>query len=358
MENLSPDTENNKFIELNEELENYFRNTVIPQLFVDANLILRKFTPPAMRQFDLTLADVGKPLSEAVTKIKYPTFIENIREVIETNRDMEKEIQTRDHKWFQMNILPYVTRKDNKNNGVIITFVDISDRIEVLKQYERLNLNYENVIFALSHDLKGPIHNIQSLITLLKNLREEDKEDAQILLETLSSSAGKLMQTIEELTEIIKHNTGFAETKERVNIEDIVEDVRLGLSDKIVVSNAQIHADIQVRELNFSRKNIRSILYNLLNNAIKFSAPGRPEIWVKTERREDYVLLTVRDNGPGIERDKQEIIFSPHTRLNHEVEGTGSGLFIVKRMVEDLGGKVEVDSEPGEGSTFRVYFRL
>lgn len=352
------DKANRKIIELNEELENYFRNTVIPQLFVDANLILRKFTPPAMKQFRLTAADNGRPISEISNRIRFPTILENIQEVIETNEDMEKEIQTTDLKWYQMNILPYIVRKSNQTNGVIITFIDISSRIEALRQYERLNLNHETVIFALSHDLKGPIGNINGLIDLLRNMEEDDKVEANILMESISLSVGKLMKTIEDLTESLKDNTEFAEDAERVDIQNIVEDVRIGLSDKIFGSKAKIHSDFQVTELNVSRKNIRSIVYNLLSNAIKFSEQkGKPEIWIQTQESSTDVILTVRDNGPGIEKDKHKMIFLRRTRLNQDVEGTGSGLFILKRMVENLGGRVEVESTPGEGTIFRVFFK-
>jgi len=166
------------------------------------------------------------------------------------------------------------------------------------------------------------------------------------------------MKTIEELTEKIRDNEGLAEDAERVDIQNIVEDVRIGLSNKIVGSKAKIHTEFEVTEFNFSRRNIRSIVYNLISNALKFSEQvGEPEIWIKTQDKKNYVLLTVRDNGPGIEEGNHEIIFLPRTRLNTEVEGTGSGLFIVKRMVEDLGGKVDVKSKPDKGAMFRVYFK-
>src|SRR5690606_20258874 len=111
-----------KLIELNDELENYFNNAIIPQLFVDANMILRKFTPAAMTHFKLSVSDVGRHIDEVSNNIRFPTIIDNINEVIVDNKDLEKEIQTTDKKWYQMNILPYIIRKQNRTNGVIITF--------------------------------------------------------------------------------------------------------------------------------------------------------------------------------------------------------------------------------------------
>jgi len=129
--------------ELNEELENYFSNTIIPQLFVDAGLMLRKFMPPAMKQFNLKEEYIGKPLEEIRENFRFPTIIDNIKVVIATGKILEKEIQTTDMRWYQMNILPYLVRKENKTNGVIITFVDITARIRDLKEQERLITEHE-----------------------------------------------------------------------------------------------------------------------------------------------------------------------------------------------------------------------
>src|SRR6478735_12466068 len=79
-----------KLIKLNDDLENYFRNTIIPQLFVDADLVLRKFTPPAMKHFSLNQADIGKHIDEISHRIRFPTFLEDINEVIKSGIDFEK----------------------------------------------------------------------------------------------------------------------------------------------------------------------------------------------------------------------------------------------------------------------------
>ncbi|WP_017733995.1 sensor histidine kinase [Nafulsella turpanensis] len=350
---------------LNDELENYFRNTVIPQLFVDADFILRKFTPPAMKHFNLSSADVGRHISDVSHNIRYPTIVENITEVIESKQDLEKEIQTTDLRWYQMNVLPYIVQKENKSNGVIITFVDITDRIEILKRYERLNLNYENIFYSVSHDLKGPLANIEGLIKLLEEVPNIKKgaEDAKSIIKVLNLSVGNLRKTIEELTTEVyigDEDSLFAEAEERISLEKIVEDVQLALKDKISRTDARTTTEFNVSEIKFSKKNIRSTIYNLVSNAIKYKAPDRvPEILIKTEKVNDYVLLSVKDNGRGIEEDKQEVIFSRYTRLtdDDDVEGTGVGLFIVKRMVESGGGKIEVESSLGKGSTFKVYLK-
>ncbi|MCC9166352.1 sensor histidine kinase [Pontibacter harenae] len=344
-----------KLIELNDELENYFNNTIIPQLFVDANMILRKFTPAAMKHFKLSADDVGRHIDEVSNNIRFPTIIENITEVIESSKDLEKEIQTTDKVWYQMNILPYIIRKENRTNGVIITFIDINDRIQILKGYEKLSRDYENIIHSISHDIKGPISNMEGLIRILKTIPESE-EDNKLIIDMLSESVGNLRRTVEDLADV-NYDMEFAKEPERVNFENVIEDAKLALRDKIAESNAKISTQIGVTEINFSRKNIRSIIYNLLSNAIKYRKPdSEPVITISTEIAEEQIMLKVSDNGLGIAEDKQQDIFNRYTRLHTDVEGTGVGLFIVKGMVESMGGRIEVESKEGEGTSFMVYF--
>jgi len=349
--------EHKKLIELKDELENYFSNTIIPQMFVDANMILRKFTPAAMSHFKLSEDDLGKHINEVANNIRFPTILENIQEVISGKKAIVKDIQTTDKIWYQMNILPYVIRKDGSTNGVIITFVDINDRIQILNGYEKLNRNYENVIHSISHDIKGPLSNIEGLVTLLKEKHDNEEEKIQIL-DMLCNSVAHLRKTINELADIRESDTDFARGKERINFENIIEDAKLALKDKIAETKAQIETEIHETEVQFSRKNIRSIMYNLLSNAIKYKAIDKtPKVLIKTQRSGNEILLCVSDNGLGIPQDKKDMIFDRYTRVNNDVEGTGMGLFIVKRMVEDMGGRIEVESKIGEGSTFKIYFK-
>ncbi|HEX3384645.1 MAG TPA: PAS domain-containing protein, partial [Mucilaginibacter sp.] len=146
-----------KLIKQNDELENYFRNTIIPQLFVDANMVLRKFTPPAMKQFKLSADDLGRSINDVRDNFRFPGIVENIQQVISCNEILEKEIQTTDFRWYQMNIIPYVSFKNHKTNGVIITFVEITMRIKDLKEQENLISDHETLLDTISHDLKNPL---------------------------------------------------------------------------------------------------------------------------------------------------------------------------------------------------------
>lgn len=347
-----------KLVELNDELENYFRNTIIPQLFVDADLILRKFSPPAHRYFKFAESDCGKSIKEIPSIMRVSGIVESIQGVIETNQDLEKEVQTEDGRWFQMNILPYIIKKENTTNGVVVTFIDITERIKDLKDIERLNADHETFIYSVSHDFRGPLTNWMLLIDLLKSSGSNDKKEFNRLIKMMDKSAHEMKIMINEMTDITKIGTELHDQADSVNMENVVQDVKFTLKDKIHKSHAKITTNILVPEVKFSRKNLRSILYNLLSNAIKFTAPDRtPEIHVKTEDSGDFTLLSVKDNGLGIEEDKQQDIFSKFTRVRQDVEGTGVGLYIVSKMIANHGGKIEVESKVDTGTTFKIYLR-
>ena len=347
-----------KLVELNDELANYFRNTIIPQFFVDADLILRKFSPPAQKYFKFTESDIGRPIQQIASLKRIPDLVENIKEVIETNQDLEKEIQTEDRRWFQMNILPYIIKKQNIPNGVVVTFIDITDRIRDLKDIERLNADHETFIYSVSHDFRGPLTNMILLIDLLKAVsNSDDKNEFTRLIRMMDKSSRDMKTMINEITDITKIGTDLNDQEESVSIENVLQDIKFTLKDKIHQSNAKISANILVPELKISRKNLRSIMYNLLSNAIKFTPPGQtPEVLVKTEKSGEYTLLSVKDNGVGIAEDKQQEIFSKFTRLRPE-EGSGVGLYIVSKMIGHHGGKIEVESKVDKGTTFNIYLR-
>jgi two-component system phosphate regulon sensor histidine kinase PhoR len=348
-----------ELIELNDELENYFRNTIIPQLFVDSNLVLRKFTPPAMKQFKLHNNDVGKHLSDVENNFRFPSIIDNIEQVITTGEVLEKEIQTTDLRWFQMNILPYIIKKNNKANGVIITFIDITLRIRDLKEQERLITEHELLLDTISHDIKTPLTSLGLTIEMLKNVPEKGMDKFPILLEKIENSLTKITGIIADLSDSRKHEHHYKAVEEILDIEQVLEDVRLTLASQILESKAKITYEISQSEIVFVRRKMRSVLYNLINNAIKYKHADRvPEILIKTTSDDEYVIITVSDNGTGISENNLGRIFKKYERIAEDVEGTGVGLHLVSEIVNLSGGKIEVESTIDVGSVFKVYLKV
>jgi two-component system phosphate regulon sensor histidine kinase PhoR len=347
-----------QLIEHNDELENYFRNTIIPQLFVDADLKLQKFTPPAMKQFSLSASDVGRPIYEIKDNFRFPSIVDNIEHVIKSNEILEKEIQTTDLHWYQMNIIPYVKMRDKKTDGVIITFVEITMRIKDLKEQEKLIADHEILLDTISHDIKNPLTNLVMAIELFKGVSPNDEKEFNSLLKIVDNALIKMHKLITELTEVRKDEYKYKAGEELLNFEHILEDVRLILSDNIIAANAKISSEINTSEITFSRRKLRTIIYNLINNAIKFKATERqPEIIVTTNKENDFIVISVKDNGMGIDESKFDAIFSKYYRLENAIEGSGIGLYLVKEIVSNAGGKVLVKSQLGKGTEIQVYLK-
>ncbi|MBC7758423.1 MAG: PAS domain-containing protein [Phormidesmis sp. FL-bin-119] len=353
---INQDQKIKKLIKLNDELENYFRNTIIPQLFVDRDLILRKFTPPAMKQFSLKTGDVGKNIDDIKDNFRFPTILENIKQVISSNEIFEKEIQTTDFRWYQMNIIPYVIIKTKKTDGVIITFVEITARVKDLINQEMLIADHETLLDTISHDIKGPLSSLLLTINQLKKISTDKSKTFLLFFKILESSVKKMEAIIMELTDAGKLKDKYKVEEERLDFENILEDVRLTLAGTIMESGAVISSNINVSEISYSRRKLRSVVYNLVNNAIKFHLPGKvPNILISTKKENKYVVITVKDNGIGIDKTKHKEVFSKYSRVGNTVEGSGIGLYLVNEIVTNSGGKILLDSQLGKGSEFKVY---
>src|SRR5690606_14936104 len=136
-------------------------------------------------------------------------------------------------------------------------------------------------------------------------------------------------------------------------------EILLDMKQVIESSNASIQTSIDCgASIHFSKNNLRSILYNLVSNALKYRSPERlPLVQIHCGENDESIILKVQDNGLGMDVKEKDSIFKMFHRLHDHVDGTGIGLFMVKRIIENAGGKIEVESKVGVGSTFRVYLK-
>jgi hypothetical protein len=230
------------------------------------------------------------------------------------------------------------------------------------QQLQRTNQDLENFIYTASHDLRSPITNIEALMGILKKRIIQSNclnEETQEVLERVSASVNRLKRTIVDLTEISRLQYELEEKggEEIINVKQVYEDIMAEIRHSSPFNECFIQTDFQVYQLKFSKKNFTSILYNLLSNAIKYQSPERGcIIEIHTRLQESYVVLSVKDNGLGMSQAQQEQLYTMFKRFHDHVEGSGIGLFMVKRMIENGGGKITVQSEEGTGTEFKVYF--
>jgi signal transduction histidine kinase len=230
---------------------------------------------------------------------------------------------------------------------------------EQLKELERLKSQFLSLV---SHELRTPLASIKASAEVLLSTASADAPEAQIrLLRNVDRSSDRLGALISDLLDLTRLEGGRLELhRERVDLRDVTDEalatVRpLADSRKQTVALSRDAAPCPVFG---DRRRLEQVALNLLTNAVKY---GRFEgrIWVSTRRAADgLVRLEVRDDGAGIRESDQRTVFErfyrPDTEITRRASGTGLGLPIARALTELHGGKIELHSEPGRGSTFVV----
>jgi len=352
---------NKELQEVNDDLNNYFRSNINGQLFVNNDLLLMKFSPGTVKQINLLPTDIGRPLSNISTNIKFETIENDIKKVLIEGGVITKEVETDNGKWYQVMTMPYV-HNNNKSDGAILTFNDITQlkktQQELDKKNEslsRINADLDNFVLTASHDLLGPLGNIEMSVGIMNQLKVVDPELGKFIT-IIDSSVKKFRTLINDISNIARIESDML-SMEMVDVEDILDNIEWSLDDKIKAAGAKINRNIEVSHIYFSKKNLRSILYNLISNGIKFKGKNSPVVNISTVNEKDSVLISVEDNGIGIPKESIKSIFNLYSRLNNEVEGHGIGLSLAKKIVDAAGGNIIVESQPGEGSKFTIYLK-
>ncbi|MFY0674016.1 MAG: HAMP domain-containing histidine kinase [Bacteroidia bacterium] len=220
------------------------------------------------------------------------------------------------------------------------------------------NARLEQYSYLATHDLKTPLANIEGFVTLLEMDLEDADEEVQDSIIGIKKSVDQSRKTITELIEMASQDTSNRELV-RVRLEPILKEVLFNLRNLINETDADVVSDFgESKEIRFSIAGVKSLLQNLLSNSLKYRHPDRaPEILINTIKKLDYVQLRVKDNGLGIDMEKDgDKLFSKFERIHTNAEGSGLGLSLIKSMVEESGGSIEVKSILGEGTEFIISF--
>ncbi|MDQ4139132.1 MAG: HAMP domain-containing histidine kinase, partial [Bacteroidota bacterium] len=247
--------------------------------------------------------------------------------------------------------------------GSLIDLTDLKIAQEELHKTNenlvRINNDLDNFVYTASHDLKSPISNIEGLLYHLELELENADEHILEILSHIKKSVERFKCTIKDLAEITKAEKQEEDDIDEVSVEELLDDIKLSINNLIEESGAIIETNCHdCPAIKFSRKNLRSIIYNLVSNSIKYRDPERPlKIHVSTGKIEEYSILIVEDNGLGIEEAQQSKLFGMFKRFHNHVEGSGVGLYIVNKIVKNAGGHIEVSSKPNQGTTFKIFLR-
>lgn len=356
---------NKELSQANSDLRNLMASTGIGVIFLDRSLNLRRFTPPARELFNFIPADEGRPLSDLRGKIDYDEergLTEDAERVLDSLQPVEREVQKGEGRWYLVRILPYRTQED-KINGVVINFIDITNRKETeleLREREQelrdlnetleekveqrtreirelsseLTLAEQNerdrISQVLHDELQQELHAVQMWAKALEtdNLSDEQKELLRQIRETLGTSLERTQSLAAELSPPVLESTAFAEILQwlALHVEQTYGlDVEMELEEECRIPEEE------VRTLLFR------LVRELLFNAVKHAGVG--EVRLQSRRRKDgRLVVEVIDSGTG---------FDPDTLDQKEA---GSGLHTVRNRLSMIGGTLEIESTPGEGT--------
>jgi len=269
---------------------------------------------------------------------------------------------------------------DGRISGIIAVITNTTEQVRARQQVQLLNqeltasnqellasntrlqhtnIDLDNFIYTASHDLKAPIANIEGLLALLRQQLPTELQRTGLVPRILGMMEGAIERfqlTISQLADLTRLQQMQTASPEPVHLATVVEAVCLDLAPLLEATAAQVTVDIgECETVQFAPQYLRSILYNLLSNAVKYRHPARvPQVQLRCYIAAKKTVLEVSDNGLGLSEQQQGKLFRLFERLHGTVEGSGVGLYMVKRIVENMGGTITVRSELGVGTTFKV----
>lgn len=234
-----------------------------------------------------------------------------------------------------------------------IVMTDVSALRMAYDQLERTNRELDRFATVASHDLQEPLRKISAFSSLVRR-RYEDVLDPEGLrsLDFLVDAAQRMQKLIDDLLTYSRMASQPLRLEE-IDLDELVKECTSRLDAAIHEAGARVRRGT-LPALQGDRVLIGQILQNLIGNAVKYRSEAAPEILVSAEREDLHWVIHIQDNGIGIDPRFAEKIFAPFQRLHTRdvYQGTGIGLAIVQQAVERHGGRVWVESQPGEGSVF------
>jgi signal transduction histidine kinase len=218
------------------------------------------------------------------------------------------------------------------------------------------NNSLEQFAFIAAHNLRAPLARILGLANLINLSNEQqDRDDALKKIVASTHDLDGVVRDLSTILDIQKHNGTFSP----IALTTLVDRVQKTLEKDIEESHATIEIDLsEASQVYGVAPYVESIFYNLISNAIKYRAlESPPKIRIKASLSDDHTIITVADNGLGIDLAKyKKVIFNLYKRFHTHVEGKGLGLFLVRAQMLAMGGRVEIESTPGQGTTFLLEF--
>ncbi|MDD5295897.1 MAG: sensor histidine kinase [Rhodocyclaceae bacterium] len=254
----------------------------------------------------------------------------------------------------------YSRQLERKSRELEEATQELREANERLRELDRMK---DEFLSTVSHELRTPLTSIRAFSEILLQSPDMSVIDRQNFLGIITKETERLTRLINQVLDMAKLESGRTEWRmERLDVRQVIEEAIAAASS--LFSDRQVSLETRlagaVAEVEADRDKLIQVLLNLLSNAVKFvpSGSGEVAVYLLTERdgAKNSVRVEVRDNGPGIPREDQGMIFEKFRQggdsLTGKPQGTGLGLPISRQIMEHFGGRLWVDSEPGEGACF------
>jgi len=362
----------------NNDLQNLIASTRIGTLFLDRRLRIKRYTPSVDGIFNLLPTDLNRPVDHVTHTLAYEELADDAARVLETLQGITREVSSTNGRWYMAQMLPY-RRDDNQIDGVVLTFVDITERKRVEAEREQLLIEAEQArqeaeaallvrtqfLSIASHELRTPLTPLLGYARMLQmgaargSLPEPQKLQSQ--LKTIVRQAERLNTLVGQLLDVSRLQRGqFLLDLQPVELGALVTRSVEEFHHTLPAAGGQhtitmVHPFAPARVFGDPAR-LEEVVHNLLSNAVKYSPEGG-KVEVRVAQEPAGVILEVLDQGIGIPPDAHARLFEAFYRAGNvspQSSGFGIGLYVVQEIVARHGGRIEVQSVEGAGSHFRV----
>lgn len=224
------------------------------------------------------------------------------------------------------------------------------------QKLQEVNRSLEEFAYVASHDLKTPVRNIAGLLDIIHKKKDElDPQKRNHYLDVIRASSVELGRLIENLLEYSRTGT-LSEELETVDTESLVKSVIQLFDRELEENGGTIKAEITIKRIKVYPILFKRLLTNLISNSLKYRSAEAPEISISCFPKEDWIIFQITDNGVGIPPSQQGEIFKIFKTLSNKKDSNGIGLSVCKKITELHGGRIWVESDGVQGSTFWIEF--
>jgi signal transduction histidine kinase len=255
-------------------------------------------------------------------------------------------------KFFIAQIVDITTTKylikalEQNNEALQVTALDLESKIKQLEEFNKI----------VAHNLRGPAGNMHMLLELLPAEMPEISDS--IYYKMLSQGCDNMKQTLDELMKVVEVRLNRQIKFDDCHVGEILNNTLVSFKAQLLEKNAVVEQRLEEVTVSYPKVYLESIVYNLVSNALKYSRPQvNPHIQVSTYSENGRFVLSVKDNGLGIDLNKYgHQVFKLKKVFHKGFDSKGVGLFMTKNQIETFGGSISIQSTPMEGSEFIVKF--